>query len=140
MEKMSKQEYGNLAKKASPNTKSWISIPWAFVVGGLICTLGQGLINLWEYMGLSEEMAPTAASVTLVLLSALTTGLNVYDKLANKAGAGTLVPITGFANAVASPALEFKSEERDIIALRQKPLNLGKYVDLVQSILQEGES
>ncbi len=110
MEKMSKQEYGNLAKKASPNTKSWISIPWAFVVGGLICTLGQGLINLWEYMGLSEEMAPTAASVTLVLLSALTTGLNVYDKLANKAGAGTLVPITGFANAVASPALEFKSE------------------------------
>ena len=107
---MSKQEYGNLAKKASPNTKSWISIPWAFVVGGLICTLGQGLINLWEYMGLSEEMAPTAASVTLVLLSALTTGLNVYDKLANKAGAGTLVPITGFANAVASPALEFKSE------------------------------
>ena len=140
MEKMSKQEYGNLAKKASPNTESWISIPWAFMVGGLICTLGQGLINLWEYMGLSEEMAPTAASVTLVLLSALTTGLNVYDKLANKAGAGTLVPITGFANAVASPALEFKSEERDIIALRQKPLNLGKYVDLVQSILQEGES
>ena len=110
VEKMSKQEYGNLAKKASPNTESWISIPWAFMVGGLICTLGQGLINLWEYMGLSEEMAPTAASVTLVLLSALTTGLNVYDKLANKAGAGTLVPITGFANAVASPALEFKSE------------------------------
>ena len=110
MEKMSKQEYGNLTKKASPNTESWISIPWAFMVGGLICTLGQGLINLWEYMGLSEEMAPTAASVTLVLLSALTTGLNVYDKLANKAGAGTLVPITGFANAVAFPALEFKSE------------------------------
>ena len=111
VEKMSKQEYGNLTKKASPNTKSWISIPWAFMVGGLICTLGQGLINLWEYMGLSEEMAPTAASVTLVLLSALTTGLNVYDKLANKAGAGTLVPITGFANAVASPALEFKSDD-----------------------------
>ena len=56
------QEYGNLTKKASPNTESWISIPWAFMVGGLICTLGQGLINLWEYMGLSEEMAPTAAS------------------------------------------------------------------------------
>lgn len=107
---MTKQEYGNLTKKASPNTKSWISIPWAFAVGGLICALGQGLINLWEYLGVSEEMAPTAASVTLVLLSALTTGLNVYDKLANKAGAGTLVPITGFANAVASPALEFKSE------------------------------
>ena len=120
MEKMSKQEYGNLTKKASPNTESWISILWAFMVGGLICTLGQGLINLWEYMGLSEETAPTAASVTLVLLSALTTGLNVYDKLANKAGAGTLVPITGFANAVASPALEFKSEERVIITLSQK--------------------
>ena len=120
VEKMSKQEYGNLTKKASPNTESWISIPWAFMVGGLICTLGQGLINLWEYMGLSEEMAPTAASVTLVLLSALTTGLNVYDKLANKAGAGTLVPITGFANAFASPALEFKSDDFDFVEKANK--------------------
>ena len=82
----------------------------AFLIGGLICTLGQGLIALWKYLGVSEELAPTAASVTLVFLSALATGLNVYDKLAKHAGAGTLVPITGFANAVVSPALEFKSE------------------------------
>lgn len=110
MKKLTPKEYEKLTQKASPNTKSWVTIPMAFLVGGLICTLGQGLINLWEYLGLSQEMSPTAASMTLVFLSALTTGLNAYDKLAKHAGAGTLVPITGFANAVASPALEFKSE------------------------------
>ena len=110
MKKLSPKEYEKLTQKASPNTKSWFTIPMAFLVGGLICTLGQGLINLWEYLGLSQELAPTAASMTLVFMSALATGLNVYDKLAKHAGAGTLVPITGFANAVASPALEFKSE------------------------------
>ena len=92
----------------------------AFLAGGLICTLGQGLTNLWKRLGASGEVAPTAASVTLVFLSVLATGLNVYDKLAKHAGAGTLVPITGFANAVASPALEFKSDESDIIGLSQK--------------------
>ena len=120
MKQMTKEEYNILAKQAAPGTKTWLTIPKAFVIGGLICTLGQGLINLWEYMGLSEEMAPTAASVTLVLLSALTTGLNVYDKLANKAGAGTLVPITGFANAVAFPALEFKSDDFDFVEKANK--------------------
>lgn len=120
MKKVTANEYSEMTKQASPNTKSWFTIPMAFLVGGLICTLGQGLIALWKYLGVSEELAPTAASVTLVFLSVLATGLNAYDKLAKHAGAGTLVPITGFANAVASPALEFKSDESDIIGLSQK--------------------
>ncbi len=140
MKSMPNTEYQKLVEKASPNTRSIRNIPMAFLVGGAICAFGQGLLFLYQELGLSAENAGTAVSVTLIFLSALTTGLNVYDKLAKHAGAGTLVPITGFANSVAAPALEFKSEERDIIALRQKPLNLGKYVDLVQSILQEGES
>ena len=82
----------------------------AFLIGGLICVLGQALIFLYQYWGLSTEKASSLASITLVLLSALATGFGIYDKLAKHAGAGTLVPITGFANAVVSPALEFKSE------------------------------
>ena len=83
---------------------------WAFFVGGAICTLGQVLRNLYESLGLSGDDAGTAVSVTLIFLSALLTGLGLFDKLAKHAGAGTLVPITGFANAMVSPALEFKSE------------------------------
>ena len=112
MKKVTANEYSEMTKQASPNTKSWFTIPMAFLVGGLICTLGQGLIALWKYLGVSEELAPTAASVTLVFLSVLATGLNAYDKLAKHAGAGTLVPITGFANAVVSAAIEFKTEGR----------------------------
>lgn len=83
---------------------------WAFVVGGAICTLGQGIMEFWKAVGLNEKDAATATSITLVALSALLTGLHLYEKLAKHAGAGTLVPITGFSNSVASPALEFKSE------------------------------
>ena len=140
MKSMPNTEYQKLVEKASPNTRSIRNIPMAFLVGGAICAFGQGLLLLYQKFGLSAENAGTTVSVTLIFLSALTTGLNVYDKLAKHAGAGTLVPITGFANSIAAPALEFKSEERDIITLRQKPLNLGKYVDLVQFIMQEGES
>ena len=82
----------------------------AFLVGGLICTLGQALINLYSSFGLEKEEASAAASMTLVALSALFTGLSLYDNLAKHAGAGTLVPITGFANAVSSAAVEFKTE------------------------------
>lgn len=81
-----------------------------FLCGGAICTLGQVLRNLYESLGLSGDDAGTAVSVTLIFLSALLTGLGLFDKLAKHAGAGTLVPITGFANAMVSPALEFKSE------------------------------
>lgn len=110
MGKLTQTEYDYMAKKASPNSKSYITIPSAFLVGGLICVIGQLLIAIYKSAGLSAEIASTLASVTLVFLAAVLTGCNVYDKIAKFGGAGTLVPITGFSNAVCSPALEFKSE------------------------------
>ena len=100
-------KYVNSRSKPSPCGKNCL---WAFCVGGLICTLGQGLMNLYKAGGLDADQAGTAVSVTLIFLAAVLTGLGVFDKLAKRAGAGTLVPITGFANAMVSPALEFKSE------------------------------
>ena len=83
---------------------------WAFGIGGLICVVGQLILNGYTALELSEQDAAAATSVSLVFLSAVLTGLSVYDDLAKIAGAGTLVPITGFANAVVSPAIEFKAE------------------------------
>ena len=108
--KMTNTEYDKLAKEKSPNTKLYLTLPKAFVIGGLICCLGQALYNLYSYLGLPELNARAAVSITLVLLSAILTGLKLYDKIAKHAGAGTLVPITGFANSVVAPALEFKTE------------------------------
>lgn len=107
---MTDQEYAALLKEKSPNSPLWKDILWAVIIGGLICTLGQGIITLWKTMGLDEEAAAAATSITLIFLSALTTGLGWYDKLAKHAGAGTIVPITGFANAITAPAMEFRSE------------------------------
>lgn len=107
---ISNQEYGELTKKRSPNSKMYKTLPKAFLIGGTICTLGEGLLNLYGYLGLDEEKAGMLTSMTLVFLSALLTGLEIYDRIAQHGGAGTLVPITGFANAVVSPAIDFKSE------------------------------
>ena len=107
---MTNKEYGQYVNAKSKASPIWKNMLWAFVTGGLICTGGQGLMNLYRWCGLNEAGAATAVSITLVFLSALFTGLGLFDKLAKHAGAGTLVPITGFANAVVSPALEFKSE------------------------------
>lgn len=107
---ISQQQYAQMAKKASDNTKSWITIPKAFVIGGLICCIGEFLLNLYAKLGLSEKDAGLLTSVSLIFLSALLTGLQLYEKIAKHGGAGTLVPITGFANSVVSPAIEFKSE------------------------------
>ena len=107
---ISNQEYGELTKKRSPNSKLYKTLPKAFVIGGLICTLGEGLLNLYGYLGLDEKQAGAITSMTLIFLSALLTGLEIYDRIAQHGGAGTLVPITGFANAVVSPAIDFKSE------------------------------
>ena len=104
------EEYQALAKRLAPPSPIVRDTAMAFLVGGLICVLGQAVRNGWIASGLSLEDAGTATSCTLVALSALLTGLNLYNKLARFGGAGTLVPITGFANAVASPALDFKSE------------------------------
>ena len=107
---VTQKEYDQMSKKASPNSKSWINIPMAFLVGGLICTLGEVILNIFTHFGAENEAAGAWASIILVFLSALFTGLGIYEKLARHAGAGTLVPITGFANAVVSSAIESKSE------------------------------
>ena len=86
------------------------NILWAFLIGGLICTIGQVLLNFYQSMGLDQDSAGAAVSITLILATALLTGLGWFDNLAKLAGAGTLVPITGFANAMVSPAMEFKNE------------------------------
>lgn len=104
------QEYEKLNQKASRNTKSYFTLPMAFLIGGLICTLGQALLNLYTYLGFNEKDASMLVSASLIFLTALFTGLSLFNVLAKYAGAGTLVPITGFANAMVSPALEFKSE------------------------------
>lgn len=105
-----KQQYGEMVKKMSPNSKSFKDIPKAFVIGGAICCLGQALTDIFSSSGFDDKTASAWTSICLVLLSALLTGFGLYEKIAKHGGAGTLVPITGFANAVASPALEFKSE------------------------------
>ncbi len=107
---ISKQQYDTLVKKISPNSKSRTDILKAFLIGGLICSIGQGLLDIFTYYGFDEKSASAWTSITLVFLSALLTGLGLYEKIAKHGGAGTLVPITGFANAVSSPALEFKAE------------------------------
>ncbi len=104
------QEYKKIYQKASKNTKSYITVPKAFVIGGCICMLGQAFIDLYKYFGLTQTLASTLSSMTLVFLAALLTGLNLFHKIAKHAGAGTLVPITGFSNAVTCAAMEFKSE------------------------------
>ncbi len=108
--KMSKEEYQAYAKQHMPRSNAKSNLLRAFLVGGLICCLGQLLLNLYQRAGLEEKDAFTAVSVSLIFLGALLTGLGLYDRIAKFAGAGTLVPITGFANSVAAPALEFKTE------------------------------
>ena len=108
--KMTNKEYAKYVKKVTPNSKLIPNMIKAFVVGGLICCAGQGILDGMKAAGLSEESAATATSMILVFLGALLTGVGIYDDIAKFGGAGTLVPITGFANSVVSPALEFKTE------------------------------
>ena len=107
---MTEREYGKLVNSMSPQSPMWKDCANAFWIGGLICVLGQVFVNWYGSMGLDKTMAGTAASASLVALSALLTGLSLYDDIAKVAGAGTLVPITGFANSIAAPAVEFKTE------------------------------
>lgn len=107
---ISKQEYQKYVQdraKSSPVVKNCV---FAFVIGGGICVLGQAIMDGWMALGLEKTDAGTATSICMVFLSVLLTGLNLYNKIGRYGGAGTLVPITGFANAVASPAIDFKSE------------------------------
>jgi stage V sporulation protein AC len=107
---MTNKEYAQKAKKASPNSKVPLDCFNAFWVGGLICLLGQALGDFYKSSGLTEQEAGAAVSITLIGISIFLTTLALYDKIASFAGAGTLVPITGFANAMSSPAIEFKPE------------------------------
>ena len=107
---MTEKEYGKLVEDMAPKSPIFRDCFNAFWIGGLICVIGQFFINRYASLGLDKEMAGTAASMTLVALSALLTGLSLYDNIAKHAGAGTLVPITGFANSIAAPAVEFKTE------------------------------
>ena len=107
---MTEREFGKLVKNMEPKSPIWRDCLNAFWIGGVICVLGQIAINGYTALGLEKQDASTAASMSLVALSALLTGLSLYDDIAKHAGAGTLVPITGFANAIAAPAVEFKTE------------------------------
>ena len=107
---MTERQYGQLVQEMSPRSPMGKDCLNAFWIGGLICTIGQLFVNLYTSLGLEKQEAGTLASMSLVALSALMTGLSLYDDLAKHAGAGTLVPITGFANAITAPAVEFKTE------------------------------
>ena len=107
---MTEKEYGRLVEDMMPKSPMWRDCLNAFWIGGLICVLGQVLVNCYTAWGLQKQDASTAASMSLVVLAALLTGLSLYDDIAKIAGAGTLVPITGFANSIAAPAVEFKTE------------------------------
>lgn len=107
---MSNKEYSRLLKEKSPKSPVLKDCIFAFLIGGFICTLGEAFTSLYTYLKISEDDAKTLTSVTLVLIGVLLTVFGLYDRIAKYAGAGTLVPITGFANSVASPAIEFKFE------------------------------
>lgn len=108
---ISKKQYSKMAEKATPPSPKLKNSLKAFLIGGLICCIGQGLFEVYSvYFSLDEENAKICVSITLIVLTAVLTGIGVFDKIAKHAGAGTIVPITGFANAVVSPAMEFTAE------------------------------
>lgn len=107
---MTKQQYSAYIDQMSPKSKLWGNLVRAFLVGGFICTVGEGFIRLYVRFGAEIQNARTASAITLIFLGALLTGLGFYDKITQVGKAGSLVPITGFSNAVVSPAMEFKSE------------------------------
>ncbi len=107
---MTEKQYERMIGDLAPKSPIWKDCLNAFWIGGLICVLGQLAMNGYTALGLDKENAGTATAMTLVTLSALLTGLSLYDNIAKYAGAGTLVPITGFANSIAAPAVEFKTE------------------------------
>ena len=107
---ISKDEYSKMADKASPNSPILLNCIKAFLFGGLICTFGQLLNTLFENAGLGADEVKIATPCIIIIITAILTGIGVFDKIARHAGAGTIVPITGFANSVVSPALEFKHE------------------------------
>ncbi len=107
---ISKDDYSKMADKASPNSPKILNCVKAFLIGGLICTIGQIIMELLKNAGLNEKEVQAGTSAVIIILTAILTGIGVFDKIARHAGAGTIVPITGFANSVVSPAMEFQHE------------------------------
>lgn len=109
--KMTNEQYNEYVKQKTPNSKIFVNCLKAFIIGGIVCIIGQLILNFFlKKVNLDEESAAASASIVLIFLGALLTGLNIYPKIAKHAGAGSIVPITGFANSVVSPALEAKTE------------------------------
>lgn len=107
---MTNKEYEKMVEDYTKNSPLWKDCLKAFLVGGFICTVGEGLRHFYLFLGLSKTLAGTSVSITLIFIAALLTALGVFEKIAKFAGAGTLVPITGFSNSVISPAMEYKTE------------------------------
>lgn len=107
---MSNEEYIKYVEKQNPKSPILLNCIKAFVIGGAICAIGQVFLNIYKALGLDKETASTLVTVTMIFIGALLTGLNIYPKIAKHGGAGTLVPVTGFSNAVSAPALEAKTE------------------------------
>lgn len=109
-EEITKDNYKSYVFEKSPKSSHFKNMLWAFVVGGTICTIGQVFIELYTQLGFDKQDSSALASSTLVLIAAILTGFGVYDRIGRFAGAGSTIPITGFSNAVVSPAMEFKAE------------------------------
>ena len=107
---ISKEEYGRMTKRASPRSPVLVDCIWAFCIGGFICALAEGIYLWMDFYGLDEKQGRSVAMIVIVSLTAILTAVGVFDNIAKFAGAGTLVPITGFSNAVVSPALDTKAE------------------------------
>lgn len=117
---MKKQDYVNYVEAKAKHSPCFKNCVFAFIIGGAICCLGQALQNLFISLGADKKLASSLMSVSLIFVAGLLTGIGIFDKIARVAGAGTLVPITGFSNAVTSPAIDSKSDERAIIGLSRK--------------------
>ena len=117
---ISREEYAKKVSQNSPKSRKLRDVFASFLVGGLICSVGEIFYFAFKEFGCDEKISRAASSVMIVFFTAVLTGIGVFDKIAKFAGAGTLVPISGFANAMVSPAVEFKTDERDIIGLSRK--------------------
>ncbi|MBP3284721.1 MAG: stage V sporulation protein AC [Clostridia bacterium] len=109
-QQFTKDEYSKFVDKKSPNSHLAKDMAWAFIVGGIICTIGQGIMNFFTARGLPKETVSSITSILLILIAVILTALDLYDSIGKRAGAGSVVPITGFANSIASPAIEYKTE------------------------------
>ena len=119
------ETYNAYVESVTPKANLWLRMAKAFLVGGLICLLGQCIVNIGKKYGMDSQTAASYCSLTLVFLSALLTGTGVYPVIASFGGAGALVPITGFANAIAAPAVEFQTDECAIIGPSRKAVNFS---------------